>query len=158
MKTLTLVILAVMLIGCSETNTTSPTQSIQQIETDIPCVKSVPVWRNQSQESGKIVYYPSPEGITFDLTNIPDNTNTVHIEVSSVQLSGNLAPGQFTIHIENPASQQYTFTWQELGINENCNIYVYIHFDTQTGTAWAGNIIRQGKGQWYFYSNLNCCN
>lgn len=159
MKHLFILIAALILIGCDETSNTVQTPVIQ--DSDIPCaLGKVPIYIGQARSENSINIYPQSGGavITFDLTNIPAGVDIVHILASPVALQGNLAPGQFPIHIENPEHRQYSFTAEQLGIDPGCQWYFYVHFEIGNETAWAGTQPNSGRGQWYYLSYLYCCN
>ena len=157
-RTLAIVILALTLSSC-KTETANLVTSPQSSDTDTPCLQFVPIIANQHDTIGEAVILSGSGGIAIYINNINANVNTLHIKFSEVMLTGNIAPGQFPIHISNPGMPFYRyFTWQEMNLPNNLeNVFVYIHFDTNIGTAWAGSMRRQGKGQWYYCTPYNLC-
>ncbi len=194
MKTIKINILAILLlltvvVGCKKDDSSSITQpnTIENtqpnnrtdhlLELDHPCLlTNVPVIVAQHDTLGWVNMYPYGDlGVIIDLTNMPPNTNLVHFAVDSIKKTGNLAPGQFPIHIPNPERREYIFYFGygpgQLKMDFDCKLYYYAHFEVGNETGWAGKIARDdndliGKrkkhnneiAQWYYYSYLNCCN
>lgn len=156
MKKTIALILMMLIAGCEYT----PDKNIvTSFESDTPCLQFVPIIANQHDTLDDLVILSGSAGIAIQINELNVNVNTIHMKFSAVPLTGNIAPGQFPLHFDNPTIPFYKyFTWAEMGLPDNLqNVYVYIHFDTDIGTAWAGNIRRQGKGQWYFYTNYDLC-
>ena len=157
MKKTIALILMVLIAGCEYTpnNSNNPTE----VTSDVPCIKYSPITIGQHTYGGDANIYLTSTGIGITINEVNANVNTIHIKISPTQLSGNLAPGQFPIHISNPTFPlELNYTWAELGLEPTDLVYVYMHFETNLGTGWAGEYKRQGKGQWYYYSIVDDCN
>ena len=153
MKTLKAIVTLVILIlaGCEYTPSNPVTT--KQTEYDLPCVNLSTVYINQNQEAGTVAVWFTSDSVYLQIRELPANTNLIHFKFSNTQLTGNLPPGQFPFHLI-PEVRTYSFP----NTLHSCNIYFYIHFDTNNGTGWAGENKRQGSGQWYRWINLKCCN
>jgi hypothetical protein len=159
MKTTIAILLLTVLFSSCETETANLVTPPHSSDTDVPCLQFIPIIANQHDTIGDVVIYSGSGGIAIQINEINANVNTMHIKFSEIALTGNIAPGQFPIHITDPAIPFYKyFTWQEMNLSDNLqNVFVYIHFDTNIGTAWAGNIRRSGRGQWYYYTDYDLC-
>lgn len=155
MKTIALIFM-VLIAGCEYTpnNSNNPIK----VTSDVPCITFAPITLNQFTYAGEASIYINSTGIGIRLDEVNADVVTIHLKASPVALNGNLAPGQFPIHISNPTFPlQLNYTWAELGIEPTNLVYVYLHFETAQGTAWGGNYKRQGKGQWYYWSVVDDC-
>ena len=158
MKTIAIALLAAVVL--SACNIEQPNNTVTSYESDfVPCIKYAPITIGQHTYGGDANIYLTSTGIGITINEVNANVNTIHIKISPTQLSGNLAPGQFPIHISNPTFLlELNYTWAELGLEPTDLVYVYMHFETNLGTGWAGEFKRQGKGQWYYYSIVDDCN
>lgn len=159
MKSLLLILLfSFTLMSCSDSNKSLNSIVSSNSNSDIPCITVSSIYFNQWNEAGRVAIAPNNLGVQISIDTLPNiSVSTLHIRISPTKLNGNLAPGQFPIHIQNPTFPFVRFfTWDELDMDYSNDIYAYTHFESNIGTGWAGNFKREGRGQWYYWNYLGC--